>query len=48
MNTIVQELKENPELLHAAPQTTPVRRLDEVSAARSPILKWSWVMGGES
>lgn len=29
------------EQLHAAPQTTPVCRPDEVQAARKPILKWT-------
>jgi len=32
---------EDSDLLHAAPHTTPVRRPDEVSAAKNPILKWS-------
>jgi glycine dehydrogenase subunit 2 len=35
---IAQEARENPELLHTAPHTTPVSRLDEVSAARKPVL----------
>jgi glycine dehydrogenase subunit 2 len=40
---IIQEVKENPELLKTAPHNTPVRRLDEVKAAREPVLKWpSW------
>jgi glycine dehydrogenase subunit 2 len=34
-------LDEDPELLHTAPQTTPVRRPDDVQAARKPILKWT-------
>ena len=29
---------ENPEALHTAPHNTPVRRLDEVQAARNPVL----------
>jgi glycine dehydrogenase subunit 2 len=37
---IVDEAKENPELVKTAPHTTPVRRLDEVKAAREPVLKW--------
>ncbi len=36
--TIADEARENPDLLHAAPHTTPVSRLDEVSAARKPVL----------
>ncbi|MDX9827718.1 MAG: aminomethyl-transferring glycine dehydrogenase subunit GcvPB [Spirochaetia bacterium] len=38
MLSIAAEAKTNPELLHAAPTTTPVGRLDEVAAARSPVL----------
>lgn len=34
--------KENPEALHEAPVTTPVRRLDEVRAARTPVLKYEF------
>jgi len=31
---------ENPDELHAAPKTMPVKRLDEVGAARKPIVKY--------
>lgn len=41
MIKISKEAKENPELLKSAPHNTPVRRVDEVRAARTPILKWS-------
>lgn len=40
MKKIAVEAKENPEILHDAPVTAPVRRLDQVKAARKPILKW--------
>ncbi|HCL4444674.1 TPA: aminomethyl-transferring glycine dehydrogenase subunit GcvPB [Clostridium botulinum] len=40
MKKIALEAKENPELLHEAPVNAPVRRLDQVKAARKPILKW--------
>ncbi|MBD5643910.1 aminomethyl-transferring glycine dehydrogenase subunit GcvPB [Clostridium botulinum] len=40
MKKIAVEAKENPELLHEAPVKAPVRRLDQVKAARKPILKW--------
>ncbi|MGJ0907261.1 aminomethyl-transferring glycine dehydrogenase subunit GcvPB [Clostridium botulinum] len=40
MKKIAVEAKENPELLHEAPVNAPVRRLDQVKAARKPILKW--------
>ncbi|HRT71779.1 MAG TPA: aminomethyl-transferring glycine dehydrogenase subunit GcvPB [Syntrophales bacterium] len=36
MIAIAGEAKENPELVKSAPLTTPVRRLDEVKAAREP------------
>ena len=35
---IAEEARADPELLHNAPHTTPVSRLDEVKAARSPML----------
>jgi glycine dehydrogenase subunit 2 len=38
MRTVVQEAREQPELLRQAPQRTKVRRLDEVQAARCPCL----------
>ena len=31
----------NPQALHDAPVTTPVRRLDEVGAARNPVLRYT-------
>jgi len=40
MLTIAREAKENPDLLKSAPHVTYVRRLDEVAAAKTPILKW--------
>ena len=35
---IAEEAKTNPELLHAAPSTTPFGRMDEVKAARELVL----------
>jgi len=35
---IAQEARSDPALLHDAPTTTPIGRLDEVSAARNPNL----------
>jgi glycine dehydrogenase subunit 2 len=35
---ILKEGEQNPEALHQAPLTTPVRRLDETLAARSMVL----------
>ena len=40
MIRIVAEAKDTPELVKAAPLTTPVRRLDEVRAAREPDVCW--------
>jgi glycine dehydrogenase subunit 2 len=40
MIAIDREAQENPDLVKTAPHTTPVRRLDEVRAARQPDLRW--------
>lgn len=40
MKKIAQEAHDDPELLHSAPHTTEVSRLDEVGAAREPNLRW--------
>ena len=40
MKTIVAEAREDPDLLHEAPLKAPMRRLDEVQAARDLILRW--------
>jgi glycine dehydrogenase subunit 2 len=40
MLAIAAEARESPEVLHQAPTTTPVRRVDEVRAARQPVLKY--------
>jgi glycine dehydrogenase subunit 2 len=37
---VAQEAREDPGLLHEAPVTTPVRRLDEAKAARQLTLRW--------
>jgi glycine dehydrogenase subunit 2 len=39
MRTIAREAAETPELLKEAPHTRPVRRLDEVKAAKEPIVR---------
>lgn len=38
MKAIAKEARENPELLHHAPYNTPIRRCDEVKAARDLVL----------
>jgi glycine dehydrogenase subunit 2 len=40
MKTIDREARENPELLKSAPHLTRIGRLDEVAAARKPVLRW--------
>jgi len=40
MKQIAEEARTTPDLLHDAPQHTPLRRLDEVRAARTPILRY--------
>ncbi len=40
METIVREAGESPQTLKQAPSRTPVRRIDEVLAARRPIVRW--------
>ncbi|MBI4912654.1 MAG: aminomethyl-transferring glycine dehydrogenase subunit GcvPB [Acidobacteria bacterium] len=40
MLTIAREAETDPELLHQAPTTAPLRRLDETTAARRPVLRW--------
>jgi glycine dehydrogenase subunit 2 len=40
MKAIAKEARENPETLHAAPHVTYVGRLDEVAAAKFPVLRW--------
>src|SRR5690554_30872 len=40
MLQIAREAQETPEKVTQAPHTTPVTRLDEVAAARKPVLRW--------
>jgi len=40
MKTIFQEIVSNPQVVHEAPLLQPVKRIDEVSAAREPNLRW--------
>src|SRR3977135_319999 len=40
MKSIAEEAASNPDLVKTAPHSTRVRRLDEVGAARKPILRW--------
>ena len=40
MIDIDREASENPELVHNAPHSTRIGRLDEAAAARKPVLRW--------
>ena len=40
LRQIDKEISENPKLVQEAPHTTPVRRIDEVVAARQPNLRY--------
>jgi glycine dehydrogenase subunit 2 len=40
MISIAREVEEDPELVKSAPHTTRTSRVDEVLAARKPILRW--------
>src|SRR5579863_3022029 len=40
MRSIAQEVEQTPELVKNAPHSTRVSRLDEVQAARKPMLRW--------
>ncbi|MEA3407301.1 MAG: aminomethyl-transferring glycine dehydrogenase subunit GcvPB [Chloroflexota bacterium] len=48
MEQIAKEAREKPELLHNAPVNAPVRRLDEVWAARNLVLRWQKEEGTEA
>jgi glycine cleavage system P protein (glycine dehydrogenase) subunit 2 len=41
MIQIAREAETDPDRIHEAPVTTPVRRLDQTLAARQPVLKWT-------
>jgi len=40
MRSIAREVEETPEVVKMAPHSTRVSRLDEVHAARKPVLRW--------
>ena len=46
--SLYEMAKTDPEKLHAAPVTTPVTRLDEVEAARHPVLTYDFGAEGEA
>jgi len=47
MRSIAREVEETPELVKTAPHSTRVSRLDEVQAARKPILRWAPAVGSK-
>ena len=40
MEKIYNEAIENPEIVKSAPHVTPVRRLDDITATKSPIFRF--------
>jgi glycine dehydrogenase subunit 2 len=40
MLAIARESEDDPDLVRGAPYTAPLRRLDEATAARKPVLRW--------
>jgi glycine dehydrogenase subunit 2 len=48
LGRIVAEAAEDPELLRTAPHNSPVRRLDEATAARQPNLRWQPMTGRQT
>ena len=40
MKSIAEEVEQNPELVLKAPHSTRTRRVDEVTAARKPVVRW--------
>ena len=47
LQSIAREAEEQPELVLSAPHSTRVGRMDEVQAARKPILRWRPPANGE-
>ena len=39
---LYEKAHQDPEALHMAPVTTPVTRMDEVGAARNPVLRYKF------
>ncbi|MBI4063215.1 MAG: aminomethyl-transferring glycine dehydrogenase subunit GcvPB [Elusimicrobia bacterium] len=40
VKTILQEARTTPETVKTAPHTLPVKRIDDVTAARNPVISW--------
>jgi glycine dehydrogenase subunit 2 len=41
MISIAREVESDPQLVKSAPHSTRIGRVDEVAAARKPVLKWT-------
>jgi glycine dehydrogenase subunit 2 len=48
MKAIAQEAATHPDLVKTAPHSTRVSRLDEVAAARKPVLRWNPSLRGSA
>jgi len=48
IDAILAEAENDPEILREAPHTTPVRRLDEATASRKPVLRGRGARGGDA
>ena len=48
LRSIVAEARTEPDLLHEAPHSAPVRRLDEATAARQLNLRWRAMTGSQA
>ena len=40
LRSIAEEVQKDPELVRSAPHSTRTTRVDEVSAARKPVVRW--------
>jgi len=47
MKQISREAKENPDIVKSAPHNTPIGRVDDVLAAKHPILTYKQLMNDE-
>ena len=47
MHKIAQEARENPELVKTAPHSTPIGRVDDVLAAKHPVVTYRQMMSEE-
>jgi len=41
MNAVAAEVESDPQLVKTAPHNTRTSRVDEVTAARRPVLRWT-------